>query len=203
MLVLRVIMTPLLLLGLLTVMEVECRSITSRYENLKDCEWQRVLQVTDSEGAEDAADTSASLASVVLSCRIRTISGTDTLLSNLTSTQVERITNLRLECSDVFFFESSLENNDKHDGGSFLGQFRRLRDLRIEYCKIRYVPSAVLASLRELRHLSLRTHNTDWSAMTMEFHPDSFRGLAELRTLDLADNNIWTVPQELFCALYS
>ena len=196
-------MTPLLLLGLLTVMEVECRSITSRYENLKDCEWQRVLQVTDSEGAEDAADTSASLASVVLSCRIRTISGTDTLLSNLTSTQVERITNLRLECSDVFFFESSLENNDKHDGGSFLGQFRRLRDLRIEYCKIRYVPSAVLASLRELRHLSLRTHNTDWSAMTMEFHPDSFRGLAELRTLDLADNNIWTVPQELFCALYS
>jgi Leucine-rich repeat (LRR) protein len=116
---------------------------------------------------------------------------------------VERITALRLECSDVLFFESSLENNNKHDGGSFLGQLRRLRDLRIEYCKIRYVPSAVLASLRELRHLSLRTHNTDWSAMTMEFHPDSFRGLLDLRSLDLADNNIWTLPPELFCALYS
>lgn len=193
-------MTPVLLFGLLTVMAVECRSITSRHENLRDCEWQRVLQAHDSVSYEGAAETSAA---VVLSCRIRTIGGTDTLLSNLTSTQMERITALRLECSDVLFFESSLENNHKNDGGSFLGQLRRLRDLRIEYCKIRYVPSAVLASLRELRHLSLRTHNTDWSAMTMEFHPDSFRGLAELRTLDLADNNIWTVPQELFCALYS
>ena len=168
-------------------MAVECRSITSRHENLRDCEWQRVLQAHDSVSYEGAAETSAA---VVLSCRIRTIGGTDTLLSNLTSTQMERITALRLECSDVLFFESSLENNHKNDGGSFLGQLRRLRDLRIEYCKIRYVPSAVLASLRELRHLSLRTHNTDWSAMTMEFHPDSFRGLAELRTLDLADNNI-------------
>ena len=196
-------MTPLLLFGLLTFMTVECRSITSRHENLRDCEWQRVSQVPESVSDEDAAATSASLASVVLSCRIRTIGGTDALLSNLTATQMERVTALRLECSDVLFFESSLENNDKHGGGSFLGQLRRLRDLRIEYCKIRYVPSAVFASLRELRHLSLRTHNTDWSAMTMEFHIDSFHGLIELRSLDLAYNNIWTVPPELFCALYN
>lgn len=202
--VLVVSMTPLVLVSLLTVLTVECRSITSRYEDaVKDCEWQRMAPAPDSVSDEDAAVTAASLASVVLACRLRTISGTDSLLSNLTSTQVERITALRLECSDVLFFESSLENSNKHDGGSFLGQLRWLRDLRIEYCKIRYVPSAVLASLRELRHLSLRTHNTDWSAMTMEFHPDSFRGLPDLRNLDLADNNIWTLPPELFCALYS
>lgn len=195
-------MTPLLLLSLLTVLTVECRSITSRHEDaLKDCQWQRVIPPPGSESDDD--ETAATSASVVLACRLRTIGGTDNLLRNLTSTQVERITALRLECSDVLFFESTLESNNKHDGGSFLGQLRRLRDLRIEFCKIRYVPSAVLASLRELRHLSLRTHNTDWSAMTMEFHPDSFRGLAELRNLDLADNNIWTLPSELFCALYS
>ncbi|PSN45021.1 hypothetical protein C0J52_24515 [Blattella germanica] len=189
----------LLLLCLLTIAAtVNCRSITSRHEDaLKECEWQRMVPTPESVSDEDPA-----AASVVLACRLRTIGGTDSLLSNLTSTQVERITALRLECSDVLFFESSLENN-KHDGTSFLGQLRRLRDLRIEFCKIRYVPAAVLASLRELRHLSLRTHNTDWSAMTMEFHPDSFRGLAELRSLDLADNNIWTLPAELFCTLYS
>ncbi|KAJ9585990.1 hypothetical protein L9F63_020367 [Diploptera punctata] len=188
----------MLLLFCLLVVTVESRSITSRHEDaLKDCEWQRVVATPDTVSDDD------SHASVVLACRLRTIGGTESLLNNLTSTQVERITALRLECSDVLFFESSLESSNKQDGSSFLGQLRRLRDLRIEYCKIRYVPSAVLASLRELRHLSLRTHNTDWSAMTMEFHPDSFRGLAELRSLDLADNNIWTLPQELFCSLYS
>lgn len=192
-------MTPVVLLCLLTVLTVRCRSITRKHEDqVKDCEWQRMIPPPGSESDDDSGAATASLA-----CRLRTIGSTDSLLSNLTSTQVERITALRLECSDVLFFESSLENNVKRDGGSFLGQLRRLRDLRIEYCKIRYVPSAVLASLRELRHLSLRTHNTDWSAMTMEFHPGSFQGLANLRNLDLADNNIWTLPPELFCTLYS
>ncbi|XP_069690594.1 toll-like receptor Tollo [Periplaneta americana] len=185
---------PPLLLLVFAVLTAEARSITSRHEDaLKDCVWERVVSTPDAATEDDSA-------SVLLACRLRTIGGTDSLLGNLTATQVERITALRLECSDVLFFESSLENG-RHEG--FLGQLRRLRDLRIEYCKIRYVPSAVLAALRELRHLSLRTHNTDWSAMTMEFHPDSFRGLAELRSLDLADNNIWTLPSELFCALYS
>ncbi|XP_063242159.1 toll-like receptor 6 [Bacillus rossius redtenbacheri] len=145
------------------------------------CEWRRE--------AED------SRVSVVLACRLRTISGTRGLLADMTPAQLERVTALRLECSDVLFFESSLE-------AGFLAPARRLRDLRLEHCKIRRVPRLVLSSLRELRHLSLRTHNTEWSAMTMDFDPESFRGLAELRSLDLADNNIWSLPAELFCPLY-
>ncbi|XP_044738944.1 toll-like receptor 6 [Chrysoperla carnea] len=138
---------------------------------------------------------------IVLSCRLRTIGGVETLLSNLTMLQTDRLTALKLSCSDVLFFESSLEPS--HHRGGFLSPLRRLRDLTIEYCKIRHIPESVLSTLHELRHLSLRSHNSDWSAMSLELHPDSFRGLSELRTLDLGDNNIWTIPTRLFCPLYS
>lgn len=156
-------------------------------EAFKDCEWLEGDDAHDDGDVEDPA----------LSCRVRTIGGAQVSLGNLSVAQVERVKALRLECSDVLFFESSLET------GGFLWQLRRLRDLRIEHCKIRNVPASALSALRELRQLSLRTHNTEWSAMTMDFHPHSFRGLAELRSLDLVDNNIWTFPREVFCPLHS
>ncbi|KAL1131266.1 hypothetical protein AAG570_010884 [Ranatra chinensis] len=151
-----------------------------------DCSWQRVL----SEDEEPQVTVS-------LRCKLRTIGSADSVLSNLTSAHLDMITTLSLECSDVLFFESALEPD------IFLGQLRRLRDLRLEYCKIRSVPAGVLSASRELKTIVMRTHNTDWSSMTMEFHPDSFRGLAQLKHLDLSDNNIWNFPKELFCPLYS
>lgn len=147
------------------------------------CDWQRVM----------AADEAQPLR-VVLKCSLRTINNADSVISNLTSAQMDMITSLTLKCSDVIFFESSLEN-------SFLTQLRRLNHLDLEYCKIKYVPTAVLSTSRELKKLRIRTHNTDWSAMTMEFHSDSLRGLVQLRELDLSDNNIWNLPKELFCPL--
>ncbi|XP_038110560.1 toll-like receptor Tollo [Culex quinquefasciatus] len=158
----------------------------------KGCKWQRVID----ENAEDE-----NTVTTVLSCKLKTIGGTDTLMRNLSSYQIERINSLKLECSDILFFESSLEANQH--SGAFLGSLKRLRDLKIEYCKIKYVPSMVLSTLRDLRSLSLRTHNTDWSAMNLEFHPESFRGLTELKRLDLADNNIWSLPTDVFCPLFS
>lgn len=156
----------------------------------KGCDWQ-MQQTNDPEIDENP----------VLSCQLRTIGGIDELLSNLTTTQTDRVTSLKLECSDVLFFESSLEPSRYR--GTFLSSLRRLKDLRIEYCKIRYVPAAVFTPLRDLKRLSLRSHNSDWSVMTLELHPESFRGLAELRSLDLADNNIWSIPTDLFCPLFS
>ncbi|KAE8573117.1 Putative toll family protein 10 [Halyomorpha halys] len=151
-----------------------------------DCDWQRVLSVGDEPEV-----------TVSLQCKLRTIGNADSVLSNLTSAQLDMITTLRLECSDVLFFESSLDVN------SFLTQLHRLRDLRLEFCKIRHVPPGVLSASRELKQLVVRTHNTDWSAMTMEFNPNAFRGLTQLKHLDLSDNNIWNLPDELFCPLYS
>ncbi|XP_049293494.1 toll-like receptor Tollo [Anopheles funestus] len=184
----------LLLVALATV-TVARSSVMNRMDAApRGCKWQRVL---DETGEEEAPAT----VTTVLSCKLKTIGGTDTLMRNLSSYQIERINSLRLECSDILFFESSLEANQH--SGAFLGSLRRLRDLKIEYCKIKYVPSMVLATLRDLRSLSLRTHNTDWSAMNLEFHPESFRGLTELKRLDLADNNIWSLPTDVFCPLFS
>lgn len=146
-----------------------------------DCEWRQNLDYEET-----------------LSCRFRTIGSADKIFGNLTSSQVDRITSLSLVCSDVLFFESSLESS----ASGFLTQLRRLKDLSIEYCKIRYVPAAVMTGLTDLRELTIKTHNTDWSAMSMEFHADSFRGLQELRTLDISDNNIWTFPKHAFCPLH-
>lgn len=151
-----------------------------------DCDWERVLSGGDDPQVE-----------VLLQCRLRTIGNADSVLSNLTSAQLDMITSLKLECSDVLFFESSLESN------SYLTQLRRLKELKLEFCKIRFVPPAVLSVSRDLRNLTLRTHNTDWSAMAMQFHSDSFRGLTQLKLLDLSDNNIWSFPKELFCPLYT
>ncbi|CAH0399864.1 unnamed protein product [Chilo suppressalis] len=134
-----------------------------------------------------------------LTCNIKTIGSADFLFKNITTAQAYNINKLKLTCTDLLFFESSLHMNT----GSFLGQLRKLEDLSIEYCKIRYVPATVLSPLRDLTSLTLRSYNTDWPAMTMEFHAESFRGLMELRSLDLGDNNIYTLPSEVFCPLFS
>lgn len=168
---------------------VGARTLTSIEQAPRGCEWQ-MQPIYDAELGEEP----------VLSCQLRTISGAEALLSNLTQSQADRVTALSLECSDVLFFESNFETG-KHN--SYFTHLRRLKDLRIEYCKIRNVPAAVFTPLRHLKRLSLRSHNSDWSAMTLELHPGSFRGMGELRSLDLADNNIWSTPADLFCPLNS
>ncbi|XP_050094765.1 toll-like receptor Tollo [Anopheles aquasalis] len=200
----------LVVLGVLvaTVARVTVVEARSSYLNRMEmaprgCKWQRVLdEMAAGSGDEDGTGAGGpATVTTVLSCKLKTIGGTDTLMRNLTAGQIERINALKLECSDILFFESSLEANQH--SGAFLGSLKRLRDLKIEYCKIKYVPSMVLSTLRDLRSLSLRTHNTDWSAMNLEFHPESFRGLTELKRLDLADNNIWALPTDVFCPLFS
>lgn len=165
------------------------RTINSIDEAPRGCEWQ-MQPVFDNENIEEP----------VLACQLRTISNAELLLTNLTQTQADRVTALKLECSDVLFFESSLEPS-RH--GSFLSTLRRLKDLRVDFCKIRNIPATALTPLRHLKRLSLRSHNSDWSAMTLELHAETFRGMSELRHLDLADNNIWSTPAELFCPLFS
>lgn len=192
----------MLSLGLLTVcyavwswmyLSAGGASLTSRVaEAPQECEWQRV-----SGGAGEPTR-------VQLACSLKTAAGATDLLAGLSTSQAQRITSLDLHCTDVLFFESSLDvGRRKEEGTELLSRFHNLKEMRIESCKIRYVPSSVLSPLSGLRSLSIRTHNTDWSAMSMEFHRDSFRGLTDLRNLDLGDNNIWILPSEIFCPLYS
>lgn len=177
-----------LVLSVFLVGVVNSRSLTSIESTPRGCEW--LMEPVGDEGDEEP----------VLVCQIRTIGNADSVLGNLSQSQSDHVTVLKLECSDVLFFESSLEPNKY---GNFLSNFRNLKDLKIEYCKIRNVPANALSSMRRLKRLSLRSHNSDWSAMTLDLHRESFRGMSELRSLDLSDNNIWNTPDEVFCPLYS
>ncbi|XP_015178999.1 PREDICTED: slit homolog 3 protein-like [Polistes dominula] len=168
-----------------SVILVDGRSITS-LEAPTGCEWRR-------EENEEAGEEERTLA-----CNVRTIANVAGLLGNLSSIQIDSITSLGLECSDVLFFESQLEGSR-----GFLPPLPRLEKLRVDYCKIRYLPAGAFASAQNLRGLSVRTHNGDWSAMTLELDRDAFLGLADLEELDLGDNNLWTLPAELFCPVAS
>ncbi|KAG7200331.1 hypothetical protein KM043_017792 [Ampulex compressa] len=160
---------------------VHGRSITS-LEAPRGCEWRK--------DGEDGEKT--------LTCRVTTIASVPWLIGNLSAIQVDSIVSLGLECSDVLFFENQLDGQH-----GLFAPLKRLEKLRVEYCKIRYLPGGVFATAHNLRSLVLRTHTGDWSAMTLELHRDSLRGLTSLQHLDLAENNLWSLPPELLCPLQS
>lgn len=170
---------------MLCIFSARCNKLDSSFESTQQCSWK---QHDDSENR-------------YLSCLIKTISGLEGLIRNLTANGNHNqavVNSLRLECTDVFFAESSLDI--KRDASAFNEQ---LQELAIQYCKIKYVPAATFKSFRNLRSLTLQTHNADWSTVNLELHPETFSGLGELKRLNLGDNNLWTIPNGVFCPLYS
>ncbi|KAG5681176.1 hypothetical protein PVAND_010634 [Polypedilum vanderplanki] len=164
-----------------------------------DCTWRQ-----RQNSVQNAVDDS----SRYLSCRMKTISGLDGLIRNLTNfnSQNQVVNALKLECSDVLFAESSLlvENNNNGDAAVDYGAFNKhLHELTLQYCKIKYVPAMTFRPLKNLKSLTLQTHNADWSTINLELHAETFTGLSELRRLNLADNNIWSLPNGIFCPLFS
>lgn len=103
---------------------------------------------------------------------------------------------LRLECIDEFLFQNALNLNS-------LRQLRDLQSLQIVRCKIGRLNNDSFGGLRNLRNLSIKTFNTDWSSMGLEVANDVFNAddLQYLEQLDLSENNMWSVPIGLFCSL--
>ncbi|XP_063241829.1 toll-like receptor Tollo [Bacillus rossius redtenbacheri] len=153
-----------------------------RYQAPDECKW---VATDDDDG--DA---------VSLVCRLRTINS-ELENTNFSVIQPQHTVRLRLECSDALLFQSSLSP----------GSFRPLVDLRelaVEYCKIGNLSAGAFNGLRNLRNLTLRTHNTEWSAMTLNVDPGAFNEeLGLLEQLDLGENNMWTLPEGAFCPLHS
>ncbi|XP_047103626.1 toll-like receptor 6 [Schistocerca piceifrons] len=179
--------------------DVEARSIASEHEDVrKGCGWERTSPYDVGHGKDEDA--------VRLDCQLRTIDGMQSVIENLTLPQIDKVQSLRIECSDVLFYESKVSGDGlpDHTGRGFLSQLRRLRELSIETCKILQLPRAAFSSLRDLRNLTVRTYIREWLAATaLEFDQETFLGLSELRSLDLSHNNIWKLPDELFCPLFS
>ncbi|XP_026319097.1 toll-like receptor Tollo isoform X2 [Hyposmocoma kahamanoa] len=150
----------------------------TRYQAPDECRW-----TTDDDGS-----------GVALQCRLRTINS-ELENTNFSAIQPHLTVRLRLECSDALFFQSSLAP------GSFR-QLIELRELTIEYCKIGNLSDGAFTGLRELRNLTIRTHNTDWSTMSLEITPTAFsRDVQSLERLDLSENNMLTFPEGALCTL--
>uniref|UniRef100_A0A1B6E502 TIR domain-containing protein n=1 Tax=Clastoptera arizonana TaxID=38151 RepID=A0A1B6E502_9HEMI len=127
-----------------------------------------------------------------LSCKFRTI-GTD--VTNLSTVQAEGTVRLRVDCSDVLLFESSVPSR-------FFHRFHQLEELTLVNCKILLIPSDIFDGLRDLKKLFISTHNIDWgTTKTLEISTGGFEGLRELQILDLSQSNVRSIPDDAFCSL--
>ena len=100
---------------------------------------------------------------------------------------------LHLRCADHFFLESSMSSDH-------FGQLHQLEELRIQYCKLRHLPAAAFSGLTNLKTLEIHSHNDDWSSVLMDVTKDTFQKLVNLRHLNLAFNNLWSLPSgKNFC----
>uniref|UniRef100_A0A182IYV9 Uncharacterized protein n=1 Tax=Anopheles atroparvus TaxID=41427 RepID=A0A182IYV9_ANOAO len=131
---------------------------------------------------------------LTLVCRLRTINS-ELENTNFSVLHPENTVRLQLHCNDGLFFQSNLSH------GSFK-QLTKLRSLSIEYCKIANLSDGSFRGLKELTNLTLRTHNTDWSSMSLNVAPLAFNSeLSKLQRLDLSQNNMWSIPDGMICPL--
>ncbi len=109
--------------------------------------------------------------------------------------EVNHVKKLKLKCSDSFFLESYLSSDH-------FGSLPNLEDLRLKFCKLRTLPPAAFAGLTSLKYLNVQSHNSDWtSTVVLEVTKDSFQKLTRLQSLNLAFNNLWTLPPGSLCDL--
>ena len=59
---------------------------------------------------------------------------------------LDHVKDLKIQCSDVFFFESQLRSDH-------FGSLHTLENLQINYCKLRSLPPRTFVGLRSLKHL--------------------------------------------------
>ncbi|CAH0399859.1 unnamed protein product [Chilo suppressalis] len=169
----------LVLSAVLTAWSASLSATTgARYQAPDECRW-----TTDDDGS-----------GVALLCRLRTINS-ELENTNFSAIQPHLTVRLHLECSDALLFQSSLSP------GSFR-QLVELRELTIEYCKIGNLSDGAFTGLRELRNLTIKTHNTEWSTMSLEITSTAFtRDVQNLERLDLSENNMLTFPEGALCTL--
>ncbi|KAG5868756.1 hypothetical protein JTB14_034642 [Gonioctena quinquepunctata] len=93
------------------------------------------------------------------------------------------------------------QTNDEFEKQVLYCQIGRINS--IEYLSRNMSHTDMISVTTLVLEIYLSLHNSERSAITLELNPESFRGLGELRNLQLADNNIWSMHVGLLCHLYS
>ncbi|XP_045499120.1 toll-like receptor 7 [Colias croceus] len=138
----------------------------------------------------DTSNCKSENKTIVCSVRILETNG-----SSLAITSAEYSSRLFIECNQLLLFESHLVAN-------YFQKFSKLEDLSIHNCKLLRIPGNAFEGLRDLKKLSIRSKNYDWSSnKNLELSLGTFNGLRELQSLDLGENNLKVIPSDVFCPL--
>lgn len=115
--------------------------------------------------------------------------------ANISSLPTDSALSLRIVCSDLLLFESTLPPKYFH-------RLHYLENLSLENCKVLEIPTDAFDGLRDLKTLRIKTRNMDWGAgKTLELSAGSFDGLRQLQVLELTHSNVKSAPDNVFCNL--
>ncbi|XP_018393435.1 PREDICTED: toll-like receptor 6 [Cyphomyrmex costatus] len=123
--------------------------------------------------------------------------GNDSLKTNFSQATSEYVTSMNIVCEE----DSDRENdNAVLSVDSFLHLWR-LRSLKLTGCKLMHWPAKLLSGLRDLRNLTVRTLNGHKTKYSLELESGAFDNTPQIEKLDISWNNIWQIPDRLFCPL--
>ena len=170
----------LLRLLIINLIKVHIRN-TYKLSAHDECKW---IMINDSNESD-----------IALVCQLQSINS-ELGYTNFSTIDPQHTTRLRIQCSNLLFFQSSLNS------GTFQ-TLTQLKEISIDYCKIRYISDDVFKNLNQLKNLTIRTRNTNWPMMILELAPKTFNSLHLLEKLDLSNNNIRLLPNQLLHSLRS
>ncbi|KYM92721.1 PREDICTED: protein toll [Atta cephalotes] len=122
--------------------------------------------------------------------------GNDSLRTNFSQVTSEYVTSMNIVCED----SDEEDDNGVLSVDSFLHLWR-LRSLKLTGCKLMHWPAKLLSGLRDLRNLTVRTLNGHKTKYSLELESGAFDNTPQIEKLDLSWNNIWQIPDRLFCPL--
>lgn len=101
---------------------------------------------------------------------------------------------LVIQCSDRFLYESELPKN------IFLNIGNNLKEVIIESCKLHQIVRDTLNGLGTIKRFFVNTKNAEWGlGKSLELQKNSFDALRDIETLNLAENNLRSIPAGSFC----
>lgn len=130
---------------------------------------------------------------IMLMCNLRTVNS-EFDNTNFSVIPSEHTVGLHVLCDDGIMAKSNLKPQS-------FAHLTRLQELSVQYCKLSKFNKEVLDGLDHLRNLTVRTHNTLWPSLNFDIEPDAFNVVKNLERLDLSSNNIWSLPENIFCTL--
>jgi len=132
---------------------------------------------------------------VQIQCSLRflnVIPGLDWM--NISHPEQSSARSLSIECGDPSAFPSALSR-------SSFAKFTQLESLSVDSCRLAELVGGSFRGLTRLRHLRVQTRNSEWPGTSLKLDEDVLDDIRGLESLDLAFNDIRTLPAASLCAL--